>query len=63
MARFAAPTELVRHGSGTAMLSVRVDYLVMKGHEDGGKCSLEWRKLFSKGEPDKRFPPISLERR
>ncbi len=19
----------------------------MKGHEDGGKCSLEWRKLFS----------------
>jgi hypothetical protein len=45
------------------MLSVRVDYLVMKGHEDGGKCSLEWRKLFSKGEPDKRFPPISLERR
>ena len=20
----------------------------MKGHEDGGKCSLEWRKLFSR---------------
>ena len=23
----------------------------MKGHEDGGKCSLEWRKLFSLGKP------------
>ena len=22
----------------------------MKGHEDGGKCSLEWRKLFLKPE-------------
>ena len=33
------------------MLSVRVDYLVMKGHEDGGKCSLEWRKLFPGPKP------------
>ena len=23
----------------------------MKGHEDGGKCSLEWRKLFSGQNP------------
>lgn len=26
-------------------------YPVMKGHEDGGKCSLEWRKLFPEPKP------------
>ena len=25
---------------------------LMKGHEDGGKCSLEWRKLFSRSKPE-----------
>ncbi|NLS25946.1 hypothetical protein S2M10_09230 [Sphingomonas sp. S2M10] len=24
----------------------------MKGHEDGGECSLEWRKLFPEPRPE-----------
>src|SRR3546814_9506488 len=41
------PRAAFRH---TGMLSYRHSFAVaisrMKGHEDGGKCSLEWRKLF-----------------
>jgi hypothetical protein len=33
----------------------------MKGHEDGGKCSLEWEKLFRKLVP--ALSAKSLERR
>ena len=29
----------------------------MKGHEDGGKCSLEWRKLF----PEPKLEALSAE--
>lgn len=29
----------------------------MKGHEDGGKCSLEWRKLF----PEPKLKALSAD--
>ena len=41
-----APTELVRFESNSKSVCPERTNLVMKGHEDGGKCSLEWRKLF-----------------
>jgi hypothetical protein len=58
-----APTELVHTGRNSKSVSSKWTNLVMKGHEDGGKYSLEWRKLFLLVVTNRRFPPISLERR
>ena len=46
-ARLAALAELgdVRNSSRYFVSRLALN-LVMKGHEDGGQCSLEWKKLF-----------------
>ena len=46
-ARFSALAELgdVRNSLRSFVSRLALN-LVMKGHEDGGKCSLEWKKLF-----------------
>ena len=46
MARFAALAELTDMHDRLAPVTAR-RFQLMKGHEDGGKCSLEWKKLFS----------------
>ena len=52
-----------RREPAQATTTSRLWIQLMKGHEDGGKCSLEWRKLFLLVVTNRRFPPISLERR
>jgi hypothetical protein len=37
------------------------DNLVMKGHEDGGLCSLEWRKLFPMANRDSDHWALSAD--
>lgn len=44
--RLIASSELDRSCEAAVRSSPQGQYPVMKGHEDGGKCSLEWKKLF-----------------
>ena len=54
MARFAALAGPVCVQNSLRYFVSQTAFL-MKGHEDGGICSLEWRKLFSQDEPRSAF--------